>query len=142
MALVGAATVGVVASVLPWISVSGPGAPTVTTYLEAAGVGFNGLDRNGAATIVAFLAVIGLGVARLLGRLPKAAPLWAGALGLFVVGAVLAVLGDIDRLAEDYGDTMGPATLSAAAAFGWWASLLAGVAVMGFAALAWIRGAR
>lgn len=141
-ALIAASVLGMVGSVLPWISLGGPGAATVTTYLEAAGVRFGGLDRNGAATIVFFMAAFGLGVARGLGRLPRAAPRAGGALAVCSALAVLAVLADIDDLARDYRDTMGANTLTAAPAFGWWVTLVASVGLLAAAALTWARAGR
>ncbi len=127
----GLGAVGIVGSMLPWIRVTGSGAETITTFLEAAGIGFGGLDRNGAATIVAFVAVVGLAVARALGRLPRAAPIAAAVAGLGSVAATLAVRPEIADLADRYRDTLGTDTLHATPAVGWWVTLVAALALAG-----------
>lgn len=118
-------SVGVVGSVLPWIKLSGPNAAAITLFIEAKGGGLHGLDHGGAVTVVLALAAVGLGVARILGRMPRASYL---GIPLGMAMAVVAVLAVIDTsLADQF---RGQATaLTQTAAAGVWVTLVAAVGV-------------
>ena len=124
-ALVVLGAVGFVGSVLPWIELSGPNAAAITLFIEAKGGGLHGLDHGGAVTVVLALAAIWLGIARILGRMPRACYL---GIPIGMAMAVVAVAAVIDTsLADQFRGTA--TALTQSADVGVWVTLVAAVGI-------------
>lgn len=97
----------VLGAFLPWITLTGRGARAVTAFLDAQGGGLAGLDHGGSVSVVLGALAIGLGVGRLLGRLPRAG-IVGGLIGLVLVALVGQAAARPDDLVAAFGEQVGP----------------------------------
>lgn len=132
-ALIGAGLLGVVGSALPWVTMSGTNADAITLFLQSKGGGLGGLDHGGAVTVVLAGMAVAFGVARLLGRAPRAALVGVAlgaAMAVVVVEAVLGASGLADTFEDaaaglEVGNGVGTWVTAASAAILVMASTLA-----------------
>lgn len=127
--IAGAGALVVVAAFLPWLTLSGPGADAVKAVMEAQDEGLNGLDKDGALTIVLGLVVVVMGVLRGTGRAVKGAAITGLVLGLLTALIGLIDLADVQSVKDDISGL--PLDFQVGAGIGLWLTLLGGVAVAG-----------
>lgn len=136
-AIVAAGVLGVIGSVMPWISLSGDAAPLVERLLDQQGEGLNGLDKDGVITIILALVAVGFGVARALGKIPKPAAGVALAAGALTALIAIIDIADVSSTKDDLGPLATNLDVSVGA--GLWLTLIAGIAIVATAVVALVR---
>lgn len=127
--IAGAGALVVVAAVLPWLTLSGADAEAVKSVMEAQDEGLNGLDKDGALTIVLGIVVVVMGVLRGTGRAVKGAAITGMVLGLLTALIGVVDLADVQSVKDDVSGL--PLDFQVGAGIGLWLTLLGGVAVAG-----------
>jgi hypothetical protein len=136
--IAGAGVLGVVAAVLPWVTLSGSAAGTFEAVLEAQGEGLGGLDKDGSLTIVLATAAAVFGILRGLGKAVKAAPIVGIVAGALMTLIALVDIADVSGAADE-SPVFATSDLTVGVGIGLWLTLAAGIAIAVTSVLALIR---